>query len=234
MKKIALLLVPALFYADDLKSLLDFALSNNKMVQSRHLTQEAKSKELDSAKSSYFPTLDIGAYHQSKNERTPNLAGDIQSGYAKIGFDIYDGGKKSNTIKQNEALLEEASLNTEYYKKSLQLDVVQDFYTIKSTEATLKALEDKNSVFYHYKNLVALRKEYEIIQNGSFEIVDMANESLYVYRRKYKNQELLVICNFYGKEVAYDIDIEEYSLLNSNYSLTDKNIRPYEARVYIR
>ena len=97
-----------------------------------------------------------------------------------------------------------------------------------------KALEDKNSVFYHYKNLVALRKEYEIIQNGSFEIVDMANESLYVYRRKYKNQELLVICNFYGKEVAYDIDIEEYSLLNSNYSLMDKNIRPYEARVYIR
>jgi trehalose-6-phosphate hydrolase len=97
-----------------------------------------------------------------------------------------------------------------------------------------KALEDKNSVFYHYKNLVALRKEYEIIQNGSFEIVDMANESLYVYRRKYKNQELLVICNFYGKEITCDIDLEGYTLLNSNYSLTDKNIRPYEARVYIR
>ncbi len=95
-------------------------------------------------------------------------------------------------------------------------------------------MEDKNSVFYHYKNLVALRKEYEIIQNGSFEIVDMANESLYVYRRKYKNQELLVICNFYGKEITCDIDLEGYTLLNSNYSLTDKNIRPYEARVYIR
>ena len=49
-----------------------------------------------------------------------------------------------------------------------------------------------------------------------------------------KNGEVLAQSNFYGKEVAYDIDIEEYSLLNSNYSLMDKNIRTYEARVYIR
>ena len=42
------------------------------------------------------------------------------------------------------------------------------------------------------------------------------------------------VCNFYGKEITCDIDLEGYTLLNSNYSLTDKNIRPYEARVYIR
>lgn len=231
MKKIALLLVPALFYADNLKSLLDFALSNNKMVQSRHLTQEAKSKELDSAKSSYFPTLDIGAYHQSKNERTPNLAGDIQSGYAKIGFDIYDGGKKSNTIKQNEALLEEASLNTEYYKKSLQLDVVQDFYTIKSTEATLKALEDKKTQLA--ADLERIRKFFSV---GSATIDDVdklqASYSNNLYQIEQVKYQLLSLTRLLsiklGKNIATLEDATVIPPVSAQKELSD-NIKGLQA-----
>lgn len=143
-KKFALALIPAIFYGEDLRSLLEFATLNNKTAQSKSLSKEAKIKEVESAKSAYFPTLDAGGYYQNQNQRTPQQAGDIYNGYAKIGVDIYDGGKKRSAVKQNEALLEAAQYDESYYKKSLQLDITQDFYSIKSLKASLTALEDKS------------------------------------------------------------------------------------------
>jgi len=143
-KKLALALIPAIFYGEDLRSLLEFATLNNKTAQSKSLSKEAKIKEVESAKSAYFPTLDAGGYFQNQNQRTPQQPGDTYNGYAKIGVDIYDGGKKRSAVKQNEALLEAAQYDESYYKKSLQLDITQDFYSIKSLKASLTALEDKS------------------------------------------------------------------------------------------
>ncbi|HRF56583.1 MAG TPA: TolC family protein [Campylobacterales bacterium] len=142
-KKFVLALIPAIFYGEDLRSLLEFATLNNKTAQSKSLTKEAKLKEVESSKSAYFPTLDAGGYYQNQNQRTPQQPGDTYNGYAKIGVDIYDGGKKWSLVKQNEALLEAAMYDAQYYKKSLQLDIAQDFYNIKSLKASLTALEDK-------------------------------------------------------------------------------------------
>lgn len=143
-KKLAFALIPAIFYGEDLRSLLEFATLNNKTAQSKSLSKEAKIKEVESAKSAYFPTLDAGGYFQNQNQRTPQQPGDTYNGYAKIGVDIYDGGKKRSAVKQNEALLEAAQYDESYYKKSLQLDITQDFYSIKSLKASLTALEDKS------------------------------------------------------------------------------------------
>jgi len=96
------------------------------------------------------------------------------------------------------------------------------------------ALEDTESVFYFYKKLISLRKEYEIIQHGTFEILEEENSNLYVYKRKYKDQELVVICNFYENEVQNPINLEGYSLLIGNYKDEKENIRAYEAKVYIK
>lgn len=145
MKKLLFLLIPALMCADDLKSLLEFATTNNNMVVSKSLKEESKLKDIESTQSAYYPTLDIGGYGQSLNARTNDTPGDIYSGYAKVGVDIYDGGKKSSTIEQNKALLESAKYDTASYKKNLQLFIVQDFYTIKSVEASLQALEEKQA-----------------------------------------------------------------------------------------
>lgn len=97
-----------------------------------------------------------------------------------------------------------------------------------------KALEDKDSIFYHYKKLLEIRKEYDVVAYGTYEIIDMANPNLYVYKRKYKNEEMLVICNFYGIEVENTLDLKAYNLLNSNYKNETEKIRAYEARIYIK
>jgi outer membrane protein TolC len=142
MKRATLMLLPALLCADDLKSLLDFATTNNDIVHTKALTQEAKGKELASQKSAYYPTVDLGAYYQRLDEKSPFMPGETYSGYAKVGVDIYDGGKKSSLVEQKQNELKSSSFDTAATKRNLSLDIVQDFYNIKNLQATLGAKEE--------------------------------------------------------------------------------------------
>lgn len=106
------------------------------------------------------------------------------------------------------------------------------------------ALSDQNSVFYHYKKLVQLRKQYKIIAEGTYESLIMNHESIFAYERNLGNQKLIVINNFYADETIFNlpdnIDITDYkrSILISNYddSSLDLNkirLRPYESICYL-
>ena len=142
MRRAALLLLPALLCADDLKSLLDFATKNSDIVHTKALTQDAKSKELESQKSAYYPTVDVGAFYQRLDERSPFMPGDTYSGFAKVGMNIYDGGMTSALVAQKKDEFKASSFDTEATKKNLSLEIVQDFYNIKNLQATLGAKED--------------------------------------------------------------------------------------------
>lgn len=138
--KIALFLMASLFvYADDLKLLLEHAQNHNSLVKSKVLSQDAKKKEVEARENDYYPTIDIGANYQSLNERSPFMPGDVYGGYAKIGFDFYDGGKKSSLLDQKESELKASSFDTKAMQISISLQVVQDFFTIKSLEASLSS-----------------------------------------------------------------------------------------------
>jgi len=144
MKKIFLLIVPMLMYGENLKSLLEYATQNSDLLKEKTLAQKAKSIELESKKSAYYPTIDVGGFYQSLNEKTPMMAGDIYSAYAKLSFDIYDGGKKSALESQSANEYDSAKYESEAMKKSLGLKIVQDFYTIKSLQKALESQEDAN------------------------------------------------------------------------------------------
>ena len=96
-------------------------------------------------------------------------------------------------------------------------------------------LEDPDSIFQHYKKLVQLRKDYDIIAYGDIEPLDQKNPSVFAYRRTYQGEEMYVINNFYGKEVTWkaDKDLTEFCVLLSNYQDTmihgnQVTLRPYE------
>ncbi|MGH0430800.1 alpha,alpha-phosphotrehalase [Bacillus hominis] len=106
-----------------------------------------------------------------------------------------------------------------------------------------KALEDRESVFYHYKKLIELRKKYDVITEGKYDVLNGNHPKIWAYTRTVKNEVLLVVSNFYGEEVAYsvpeDVQLDEMKqeVLLSNYkdSSTDINnliLRPYESIVY--
>ena len=143
MTKLLLLVIPVFIYAESLKSLLDFATTNNKLVISKDFKEMAREKEVESSKSEYYPTIDAGAFYSRDDDRSKSIPGDTYSGYAKISLDLYSGGETQNTIKQNQELSLSAKYNSLSYKKSLQLSITEDYYNIKSDEATLNALKDK-------------------------------------------------------------------------------------------
>lgn len=96
------------------------------------------------------------------------------------------------------------------------------------------ALNDTNSVFYHYKKLISLRKEYAIIQEGNYVPLFESDDAIFAYKRVLNNEELLVLSNFYGKECTFDMDLSDYEILLSNYedsTTKTKTLRPYESLI---
>lgn len=103
------------------------------------------------------------------------------------------------------------------------------------------ALKDNNSIFYHYQNLIQLRRTEELLITGRYEDIDLENKKVYAYKRIGENEELIVISNFYDEVTEFDIkglDLEKAFILLSNYVQSpeikeDKIIlKPYESIIF--
>jgi outer membrane protein TolC len=145
MKKLLILLLPVFIYAEGLRSLIDSAQSSNYLLKSSALNTEAKKKELDSQRSSYYPTIDVGAAYVSFDEVSQFQAGNTLNVYAKAGIELFDGYRKSALVAQKKSLYASSQYDLVYAQKLLTLDIVQDFFNIKSALATLKALGEKSN-----------------------------------------------------------------------------------------
>lgn len=103
-------------------------------------------------------------------------------------------------------------------------------------------INDENSVFNYYRKLIDLRKKYEIIVYGKYELILDDDKNIYAYLRKLNNETLLVICNFSSENSKFvlptDIKYSKKERIISNYNIDFDEIekidlRPYEARVYL-
>lgn len=99
-------------------------------------------------------------------------------------------------------------------------------------------LKDSDSVFHFYKKLIELRKEYKVISHGSFTPLYENHEKIFAYERKWENEGLVVINNFFDCETEVELD-NRYTgqkVLLKNYPdvKIDGNLlklRPYETVV---
>lgn len=106
------------------------------------------------------------------------------------------------------------------------------------------AVNDENSIFYHYQKLNRLRKELDVITYGDYQLILEDHPEIFAYIRNADNGEkLLVLNNFYGKSTDFtlpkSIDLTGLSgeVLISNYEETPEDfssfsLRPYESVVF--
>lgn len=99
-------------------------------------------------------------------------------------------------------------------------------------------MEEKDSIFSYYKELVRMRKEMDIIAYGDIRPIDEQNPAVLAYERTYHGEKMLVVCNFYRPNVKWDseINLEGYNRVLGNYSepiIHDSviELRPYETIV---
>lgn len=105
------------------------------------------------------------------------------------------------------------------------------------------ALADEDSVFYFYQDLIKLRKSLPIITEGDYQDLLPNHPDVLCYQRQYKDEYLIVICNFRAFEVQLEVPLPSFSwekrishnikdkekipLLSSNQTL-----QPYECKVF--
>ncbi len=70
-------------------------------------------------------------------------------------------------------------------------------------------MRDPDSIFYHYQKLIKLRKEYDIVTEGTFELLAEDDPAVLAYVRHGKDEKLLCINNFYGKEADFTVPLKD-------------------------
>ena len=92
-------------------------------------------------------------------------------------------------------------------------------------------MADPDSVFHHYKKLVQIRKDCDVIRSGSFTLLCPEDEKIFAYTRDTEDAHLLVVCNFSGEEQPFDLPeaYRDAQVLIANYPDRAHILRPYEA-----
>lgn len=128
------------------------------------------------------------------------------------------------------------SINAGFTKNKPWLKVNENYKTIN----VKNALEDKDSIFYHYKKLIKLRKENETIIYGDYTPLDLESKNTFSYLRELNGDRILVVSNFYEEETEFSLKGIEYrdlEILISNYKdyrreLKSLKLRPFEAIMF--
>lgn len=99
-------------------------------------------------------------------------------------------------------------------------------------------LNNPESIFHHYRKLIQLRKDHEVIVYGDYELVFPDDPEVFAYTRTLNGTKVLVVCNFKGNMVELSLQehlAETNQLLISNYAgeLPLDKLCPYEARMYL-
>lgn len=128
-----------------------------------------------------------------------------------------------------------SSINAGFTKGKPWIDVAQNFTKINVESS----LQDTNSIFYCYQQLIALRKEHLVFTMGSYIDFIPESKSLWCYLRKWENTYLLVVANFSRNNILCQLPNQlaelDWKILYSNYKNDGEsinkslNLKPYES-----
>ncbi|MBF8971036.1 alpha,alpha-phosphotrehalase [Streptococcus sp. NLN76] len=95
----------------------------------------------------------------------------------------------------------------------------------------------QGSIFSYYQDLIRLRKELAIIQEGSYHPLLTDHPQVLAYKRQLGNQELIVFNNFYGQVTTVPMEGTNYEYLLGNYGQREAEqslkLRPYETVAFL-
>ncbi len=98
------------------------------------------------------------------------------------------------------------------------------------------ALADSDSVFHHYRKLIALRHNSELVRQGRFELLLGEHPALFCYSRSLDDEVLLVLANWSSEPVPLPLDelpsLTGARLLLGTHAELGDTLAGWESRVY--
>ena len=102
------------------------------------------------------------------------------------------------------------------------------------------ALADPDSVYHHYRDLIALRHEHAVVREGRFDLLLPDHERLWVFTRTLGDEQIVVIANLSSYLVGVpmgdipSLERAELLLTSSPEAANDvQSLEPWESRVYL-
>lgn len=152
---------------------------------------------------------------------------------------IMDGIRRQSRDNARTPIQWDSSENGGFTKGKPWMNISKNYKEINVEEN----LKNKDSVFYHYKKLIELRRNHDIITYGEYRLIDDESNNVWAYIRKYKDEMWLVVSNFFKEEVSYTIKDKEVlerhksKIILSNYEDSKEEfrnikLRPYESIIY--
>lgn len=73
----------------------------------------------------------------------------------------------------------------------------------QKTAALEKQKNQRNSMYQHYKRIIKARKQSAALTSGTYEAIDLENDSIMAYKRVYKGKTVLVFHNLSAKPMNF-------------------------------
>lgn len=100
--------------------------------------------------------------------------------------------------------------------------------------------KEEDSILNFYRKLTGLRKKYEAVSEGTVEFLYREQPEIFAYRRRWNQQEILVVNNFTDREIKLPEPLKdrEYERLLGNYPPEQvawiETLRPYESMILLK
>ncbi len=141
MKRIVLLpLLSVMLGASDLGMLIEKAQSNE-LIDVYKARLESSTLAYDATKSSYYPSLDLGASGQLISPKDSLGAGQIYNVHAEASVVLLDGFRRENILDEKTKLRHASEYDLAQIKKDVALQVASLYFNLQIVQSDIDALE---------------------------------------------------------------------------------------------
>jgi len=154
-----------------LRACLDYALEHNIQVKKSRVAQLSGKEDLQQAKAQLFPSLSASASQSFVNYPSSDVAN--QNSYSgnyglNASLRLYDGGRRLNTIKQQDLQMQVNELNVEQNENDIQISIIQTYMQLLYAYETIRIRENTMEV-----SKAQLDRSTELYRAGSISQVDL-------------------------------------------------------------
>ncbi len=202
-----MLCLPIFLYSYSLDELLELS-HKNRVVESATHTLTSKEQLYESSKSSYLPSIDLGANYQNTYKETGASAKNSLKFQASLKYTIYDGGKKDSLYSQLKSSIDSSKSTIEATKNSISLDITRLYFEYFSLEADTEAtMQEIGQLKEELKRVELFYKAGTVTKDEVLKIDSRVKNALVLLQEiELKSQKAVFTLEYYVSKSIDSID----------------------------